>query len=322
MSFESNYKAYSWSDVDPIPQNDGPNPLAPIAYSEKFKESMGLLRACMKKEEYSERALALTGAVIKQNPAHYTAWEYRFQILKRIGKSVIPRDQWFVKDIEPPVVEIGTWLDEMCLGNPKNYQVWNYRQHLEVPLSVEFYRGEHALVDFILDDDSKNFHAWSHLKWVITRGPEYFNTVEELKFSDKYLTRDVRNNSAWSFRYFVFDKDSTNCLADQDRFLDEFNFIKSKIDSAPQNESVWNYLRGLFSRYKKDIEDLETLCLQYCDLSGELPSNDSVYALELLEDIYVKQGKLNLAEDALSRLGKMLPMKKGYWNYKRTRLRV
>jgi protein farnesyltransferase/geranylgeranyltransferase type-1 subunit alpha len=320
--FSLDYKAYSWTDLDPIPQNDGRNPIAPIAYSEQFKETMGLLRACMKKEEYSDRALALTGAVIDQNPAHYTVWEYRYQILKRIGKSLIPADQWFVADVEPPVVEIGTWLDDTCLDSPKNYQVWNYRQHLEVPGSLAFYRGEHAFVAIVLDDDSKNFHAWSHLKWTVRKGREYFTTAEELKFSEQFLEEDIRNNSAWSYRYFVFDNDPKKPLTNSDRFREEVEFVQGKIDLAPQNESAWNYLRGLYSKYEKDIGDLEGLCLQYASVSGELPEINSMYALELLEDIYVKQGKVELADEALTRLENLVPMRKGYWNYKRRKLQT
>lgn len=317
------YSTYSWADVTPIPQNDGPTPLAPIAYSDEFKQSIGLLRACMKCEEYSERALAVTAAVIEQNPAHYTAWEYRYQILKAIGKDVIPKEQWFVADVEPPVVEIGTWLDDICLENPKNYQVWNYRQHLEVPGSLEFYRGEHVFVDMVLADDSKNFHAWSHLKWAVRRGGiELFNTTEELKYSDGFLEKDVRNNSAWSFRFFVWDNDKDQPLADKDKFDDEVEFVIRKIDLAPQNESAWNYMSGLFARYKRDIAQLEGLCLQYASVKGDLPDINSMYALEMLGDIYAASGKVNEAEEALRRLKTMVPMRSGYWDYKLRKLAI
>lgn len=62
-------------EVTPIPQDDGPHPLAQIAYSEHYAEAMSYLRALMVGEgEMSERALILTGDIIAMNPAHYTVW--------------------------------------------------------------------------------------------------------------------------------------------------------------------------------------------------------------------------------------------------------
>lgn len=65
----------TWSDIDPIPQDDGPGqPLAAIAYTEAYSEGMSYLRAVMAKNEMSERVLELTEDIIGMNPAHYTVW--------------------------------------------------------------------------------------------------------------------------------------------------------------------------------------------------------------------------------------------------------
>lgn len=64
-----------WTDVIPIPQDDGgAHPLAAIAYSDEYSEAMSYLRAVMAQNEYSERALSLTEHIIGMNPAHYTIW--------------------------------------------------------------------------------------------------------------------------------------------------------------------------------------------------------------------------------------------------------
>ena len=63
------------SDIVPIPQDDGPHPLAQIAYSDHYAQAMSYLRALMVGTgEMSERALLLTGDIIAMNPAHYTIW--------------------------------------------------------------------------------------------------------------------------------------------------------------------------------------------------------------------------------------------------------
>ena len=64
-----------WEDIVPVVQDDGgPNPLAAIAYSEEYSESMSYLRSVMAKDEKSDRVLSLTEDIIRMNPAHYTVW--------------------------------------------------------------------------------------------------------------------------------------------------------------------------------------------------------------------------------------------------------
>jgi protein farnesyltransferase/geranylgeranyltransferase type-1 subunit alpha len=65
----------AFAGITPIPQDDGPHPLAQIAYSDHYAEAMSYLRALMVGDgEMSERALELTGDIIAMNPAHYTIW--------------------------------------------------------------------------------------------------------------------------------------------------------------------------------------------------------------------------------------------------------
>ena len=97
-----------WADVKPIPQDEGPSPVVKIAYTDRFSETFDYVRACMHANEMSERALALTADACEQNPANYTVWCYRRQILKHLGS-----------DLDEELRFIG----EMIKRNPKNYQV-------------------------------------------------------------------------------------------------------------------------------------------------------------------------------------------------------
>lgn len=63
---------FDWTDVEPIPQDDGPRPVVAIAYTDAFREAMDRFRAILAKDERSPRALELTSDVIALNPANYT----------------------------------------------------------------------------------------------------------------------------------------------------------------------------------------------------------------------------------------------------------
>ena len=73
--------AVVFGDIIPIPQDDGPEPVCSIAYSADFIEAHDILRALLKADERSERALKLTTVCLKLNPANYTVWHYRRRCL-------------------------------------------------------------------------------------------------------------------------------------------------------------------------------------------------------------------------------------------------
>ncbi|KAL2315336.1 Protein farnesyltransferase/geranylgeranyltransferase type-1 subunit alpha [Schizosaccharomyces pombe] len=214
-----------YGPLTPIPQDEGENPLAKICYTTGYEQGMTYFRAIMAKKEYSLRALNLTGFLIMNNPAHYTVWAYRFQILNHTPSYID-------NELE--------WLDEIAEDFQKNYQVWHHRQKI---LSLtKNYERELEFTKKMFEIDSKNYHVWSYRVWILQNFNDY---SRELKLTNELLEKDIYNNSAWNHRFYVLFETSKVVSWSLE---EELNYLKDKILFAPDNQSVWNYLCGVLDK--------------------------------------------------------------------------
>jgi len=295
----NDWRDYDWSDVKPLPVPDVPGHVAQIAYSADFRDAMALFRAVMAAHELSERALALTTGVIKLNPAHYSVWDYRLEVCETIGNRVFDyRAVGLTPESAspPPIGDNGEWLNMFTLANAKNYQVWNYRQHLLDAENPLWFKNERLVVAMVLEDDAKNFHAWSHLKWCITRGATAFDPEELLGWAAKLLADDVLNNSVWSFRHFVLH------LYPQARSEAELSYVLAQISEQPENESVWSYLTGLLAL----MPDLKPAAVQAAE---PYTHTGQARAVEFLAE----NSRPAEAREYYKKLAQLEPARKEFW---------
>ena len=272
---------YDYSDVKPLPiETDLQDELCRIMYTEDYKRLMGLARALISLNELSPRALQLTAEIIDVAPAFYTIWNYRFNIVRHMMGESEDTVLYLNKELD--------WLDEVTLNNPKNYQIWSYRQSLLKLHPSPSFQRELPILKLMIDDDSKNYHVWSYRKWCCL----FFSDFQhELAYASDLIETDIYNNSAWTHRmfYWVNAKDVISKV----ELADELQFIMDKIQLVPQNISPWTYLRGfqeLFhDRLQWDSKVVDFATTFIGDVLSlpigspeDLPEIESSYALEFL----------------------------------------
>lgn len=275
--------------------------LCDIMYSDEYKEVMAKLKIFLEQKTYNEEALALTETALGLLAAHYTTWQYRFTIVKHIKRDLF---------------EELDWCELVALENEKNYQIWHYRQLIieeilkdaELAKKLDYHR-EYPILSEMLLEDSKNHHVWSYRKWFVERFGLH-EAPEEIAFVDSMLDTDLRNNSAWTHRFYLkFGHGNWQKNVDL-----EIAYAKEKIEICPQNPSSWNYLRGIYRKNKGDIEELRLFCEPLADTKAEVIKCS--FALETLADIDKKAGNKGAAAESYRLLAEVYdPIRKNYWTY-------
>lgn len=148
--------------------------------------------------------------------------------------------------------------------------------------------------------------------------PRLYN--KEIEFVDHLLIDDVRNNSAWNQRYFVIN----NHLGWSDMNVQkEICYALEKIKFVKNNESAWNYLRGVMLHDKRGLSG-NAVVTSFCE---ELYKNKcrSPYLLAFLIDICdeaCKKGEQTCLHNAARAIElcqalatKYDKIRSKYWNY-------
>ena len=183
---------------------------------------------------------------------------------------------------------------------------------------AKFIASEQRFLAQILSLDTKNYHVWSYRQWLCTRFPSILLPVaphqppytskdipitantnqyrnhSEVQAMDVMIQDDVRNNSAWSHRYYIlFGHHESNYAQHQkpplilkqvneQRLLHKANLVdmnmvdveivytKEQILKAPQNGSAWNYLRGVLRHGAKDLSSVKEFCEGFLGPDGDL----------------------------------------------------
>jgi protein farnesyltransferase/geranylgeranyltransferase type-1 subunit alpha len=203
--------------------------VACIPYTSEFRTAFGILLAARDFGEVSSRALDLCSYAIRLNPSDVTSWGYRRYVVRNMFSNAD------ANEAERLLQDELIYSKRSIESAPKSYQLWEYRRFLRDLGSSN--DDERLLIKDILAEDTKNYHAWSHLAWLTSK-----SSVEEVEgdmlFTRDLILLDVRNNSAWSHRWWLAQR---VCRPEPS----ELDWALQQMSKAPRNESAWEYIAAL-----------------------------------------------------------------------------
>lgn len=184
--------------------------------------------------------------------------------------------------------------------------------------------GEVDFITQMFTQDAKNYHVWSYRQWLCRTFPEVLTPKVELPSIDALLEKDVLNNSAWNHRFFLLFVSPVAPSPPSVALIErELEFAQKAIEKAPQNQSPWNYMRGVVKKAERSLLELEGFTKRYADIDLEGGKGvRSTHALDLLAEIYgMQETKKVEADRILVALGdRWDPIRKGYWEWRREEL--
>jgi protein farnesyltransferase/geranylgeranyltransferase type-1 subunit alpha len=276
-----------WADVTPLRQPEASTKVVAIRTDPDHADLLGTFWAALNSGERSQRVLDLSEEIIlNYNSAHFSVWAWRWECLLSLSKL----------DTEEGVIAETELMRRVATDNPKNYQLWNHRRKFGLYRGGEHAGHEMQFSAACLAYDAKNYHAWAHRQAILTAFGGQMTSLwsEELAVTEKFLREDLRNNSAWTQRFFILEKmprEKVLLGTPQELYDREVDFTSVKINLAPHNEAAWGYLRGILSSSvfpgaPSWALGFETRAYQLCKTILESdPTN--VPALEFLADYYV-----------------------------------
>ena len=74
----------------------------------------------------------------------------------------------------------------------------------------------------------------------------------ELEYAESLLDKEVTNNSAWSYRYFILNRQPNSSAGTHEYVRAEIDYVFNRLKQNMSNEAAWVYLRGLYCVDEKE----------------------------------------------------------------------
>lgn len=113
-----------------------------------------------------------------------------------------------------------------------------------------------------------------------------------MAYIDKLLSADVRNNSAWNQRFFVLK----HLGLTRETVQREIHYAMNRIKLIKNNESSWNFLKGLLEYGDFSISQFPDVEAFTEDLYNS--GNRAPYLLAFLVDMYIEKTLMIIEENS------------------------
>ncbi|KAL4517688.1 hypothetical protein Ndes2526A_g02072 [Nannochloris sp. 'desiccata'] len=241
-----------WQGITPLRQPEPSTKVVAIRTDPDHADLLGTFWAALSSGERSQRVLDLSEEIIlNYNSAHFSVWAWRWECLLSLLK--LDTDEGVTAELE--------LMRRVATDNPKNYQLWNHRRKFALHRGGGHAGDEMEFSAACLAFDQKNYHAWAHRQAILTAFGSHVVSLwaEELAVTEKFLRQDLRNNSAWTQRFFILEKMPRGKVllgTPQEVYDREVDFVIVKINLAPHNEAAWGYLRALLGSSSSSNQNL------------------------------------------------------------------
>eukprot|EP00477_Mikrocytos_mackini_P001552 GAHX01001670.1.p1 GENE.GAHX01001670.1~~GAHX01001670.1.p1 ORF type:complete len:274 (-),score=60.32 GAHX01001670.1:179-1000(-) len=205
-----------------------------------FKSFEVMLYNTEKNEIITDETLMVVKKILKVIPDYYPGWN----ILKIYCKNSGLDMDGLLSQLE---------FNEGCFKvKQKSYPTFFHRKWLlkEYPQLFNYER-EQNLIEYILEKDPRNFHAWDYKAYLSAISVDH---QIDLEFSSKMIKRNVYNSGAFNFKTQTIRKMEN---LDWDLLKGEFEFFIEVLVMDSNNECLYYYLGFITDKYLDLKEEMK-----------------------------------------------------------------
>ncbi|KAH8708646.1 hypothetical protein GQ44DRAFT_458202 [Phaeosphaeriaceae sp. PMI808] len=288
---------------------------------DEYKDLVNLVNTKIAEKTYTLELLGHVTKLLNENPEYYTIWNHRRRVLNTLLSTQPPERlpaEIFQGDLELTFTLLRKF--------PKCYWIWNHRDWLlrrtESIMGAEtahtLWTGELQLVNKLLHADSRNFHAWSYRRLVVSQidrltpiatNDKFTSLAEpEFDYTTKLIKSNLSNFSAWHNRSqlipLILNERNADAKTRRTFLHTELFLICEAINTDPFDQSIWFYHQYLMSTLSPTCPPHQLIVHDLTN--GERQKyyeHEMEYIKDILEDEadckWIYEGLLGLAEACL-----------------------
>ncbi|CAJ0960323.1 unnamed protein product, partial [Mesorhabditis belari] len=195
-------------------------------------------------DKKDEEQLQQIATVLAKNPDIYTFWNIRREVLIYLEAKINKECPEQSVDKISRLLDDELGLTRLCLeSNPKSYSAWHHRGWALARHPKPNFEADLKLCEKALQMDCRNFHCWDHRRYVASLVK--LSMDEELEFSNRMISQNFSNFSAWHYRGTLFLRKAAMLGKANELGVELVKNELKKVTNAfytdPADQSAWIY---------------------------------------------------------------------------------